>query len=219
MSNFDPYLQSTDLLAADDPRIVKFAKQAVENCSTDKEKAVALYYAVRDGWLYDPYNLDISKRGLKITNLFHKKRAWCVEKAAFYVACARALGIPARPGYAIVVNHIGTEKLAEVLQREEIVFHGYADVFIEGQWVKCTPAFDRKICRISKVTPLTFDGEKDSLFHPYEGDEQFMEYVHDYGTFPDIPVKKMNEEMRKYYPHLFENKHDKSIFTFNYEMS
>lgn len=217
MNNHNQYLPPTKLLAADDPRIIAFAKEAVVNCSTDKEKAIALYYAVRDNWLYDPYNLDISREGLKVTNLFDKRRAWCVEKAAFYVACARALEIPARPGYAIVINHIGTEKLADVLQRDEIVFHGYADIFIDGKWVKCTPAFDRKICRISKATPLEFDGENDSLFQPFEGDDQFMEYVHDYGTFPDIPVEKMNEEMRKYYPHLFGGKYNKSLFQFNFE--
>lgn len=211
------YLNATELLPADNPDIQQWAEQAVDQQAEKLTQAVQLYYAVRDHWIYDPYHLDISRNGLQATNLLYKRRAWCVEKAAFYVACARSLNIPARPGYAIVVNHIGTERLAEILRREEIVFHGYADVYLEGQWVKCTPAFDKKICRLSGVQPLDFDGSSDSLFHPYEGDQKFMEYVHDYGTFENIPVQKMNEEMKKYYPHLFDPAYEHAQFDFVFE--
>jgi ATP-dependent Clp protease ATP-binding subunit ClpC len=48
----------------------------------------------------------------------------------------------------------------------------------------------------------------------HEGDQIFMEYTHDYGTFSDVPIDQMNAEMKLYYPHLFENQHDSKQFSF-----
>ena len=117
-------------------------------------------------------------------------------------------------GYAIVRNHIGVEKLEKYLKRPEIVFHGYVEVFLNEKWVSCTPAFDKRICRISGVPPLPFDGENNSMFQKYSGDQLFMEYIHYYGTFDDVPVQLMNNEMQKYYPHLFEGEWNEKAFSF-----
>ncbi len=178
--------------------------------------AISLYHAVRDGFLYDPYHLDISEMGLKASKVATKKRAWCVEKALLMAACARSLKIPARLGFAIVSNHIGTEKLTHYLRRQEIVFHGFAVLFIKGKWVKCTPAFDKRVCALSKVEPLEWDGENDSLFQDYSQGKQFMEYLHNYGEFDAIPFELMKKEMKEYYPHLFAEKYDSKDFSFRY---
>ncbi len=180
----------------------------------EKEKAIALYFLVRDAFLYDPYHLDLTNEGLKASNVLSKKRSWCVEKSSVLAACLRKCGIPSRLGYAIVTNHIGVEKLTHYLRREEIVFHGFVDVYLNGKWVKCTPAFDQRICRVSGVTPLDWDGEKDSLFQEFDQGKKFMEYKHFYGTFNDVPIELMNAEMKAHYPHLFEEMYDSKEFSF-----
>lgn len=180
----------------------------------DKEKAIALYFLVRDAFLYDPYHLDLTNEGLKASNVLSKKRSWCVEKSSVLAACLRKFRIPSRLGYAIVTNHIGVEKLTHYLRREEIVFHGFVDVYLNGKWVKCTPAFDQRICRVSGVTPLDWDGEKDSLFQEFDQGKKFMEYKHFYGTFNDVPIELMNAEMKAHYPHLFEEMYDSKEFSF-----
>ena len=183
---------------------------------TQKQTAISLYEKVRDAFLYDPYHLHLTKDSLQGSHILAKKRAWCVEKAIVLAACARRLGIPSRLGYAIVVNHIGVEKLTQYLRRPEIVFHGYVELYIENRWVKCTPSFDRKICRMTGVPPLEWDGEHDSLFQAYSGDSQFMEYVHDYGVFADVPLELMKDEMKKHYPHLFEGEWEGKEFSFRW---
>lgn len=180
----------------------------------EKEKAIALYFLVRDAFLYDPYHLDLTSDGLKASNVLSKKRSWCVEKSSVLAACLRKFGIPSRLGYAIVTNHIGVEKLTHYLRREEIVFHGFVDVYLNGKWVKCTPAFDQRICRVSGVTPLDWDGETDSLFQEFDQGKKFMEYKHFYGTFNDVPIELMNVEMKAHYPHLFEETYDSKEFSF-----
>lgn len=181
-----------------------------------KELAVELYLKVRDGYLYDPYHLDLTFEGLKASNIIPKKRSWCVEKALLLAALARKFGIPSRLGYAIVTNHIGVEKLVSLLRRPEIVFHGYTEMFIDDKWVKCTPAFDKRICKISGVTPLDWNGEVDSMFQEFDQGNRFMEYLHLYGEFSDVPIELMNTEMKKYYPHLFDEVFDSREFSFKH---
>lgn len=179
-----------------------------------KEQAVLMFYKVRDYFVYDPYHLDLRPEKLKSSEIMKKKRAWCVEKSIVLATAFRALGIPSRLGYGIVVNHIGVERLTEVLKRKEIVFHGYVSAYLDGKWVKTTPAFDRGVCRLTKVEPLSWDGENDALLHAYQGKEKFMEYQHFYGEFDDVPVELMNAEMEKYYPHLFVNEYNSPSFSF-----
>jgi transglutaminase-like putative cysteine protease len=164
--------------------------------------------------LYDPYHLDLTPNGLKASSVTSKKRAWCVEKSTLLAALARKFNIPSRLGYAIVNNHIGVDKLVAYLGREEIVFHGFTELYINDKWVKCTPAFDRRICAISRVSSLDWDGENDSLFQEFDAGRKFMEYLHFYGTFSDVPLELMNSEMKKYYPHLFENVYHTKEFSF-----
>jgi hypothetical protein len=181
------------------------------------QQAVAIYETVRDSFLYDPYHLDLRPQFLKASVVAYKNRAWCVEKALLACACFRAFGFPARLGFGIVQNHIGVEKLKAYLKRDEIVFHGYVEVWIEGKWSKCTPAFDPRICKLSGVPLLEWDGREDSLFQGYVGEAQFMEYLHFYGEFADVPFELMHKEMQEYYPDLFENPIDTRAFSFHFD--
>ncbi|MEN9441480.1 MAG: hypothetical protein RLZ33_1557 [Bacteroidota bacterium] len=210
------YLCSTPFLDFQHDSFNEFTAK-IDRTLPEKEIAIALYFLVRDAFLYDPYHLDLTTEGLKASNVLSKKRSWCVEKSSVLAACLRKFGIPSRLGYAIVTNHIGVEKLTHYLRREEIVFHGFVDVYLNGKWVKCTPAFDQRICRVSGVTPLDWDGETDSLFQAFDQGQKFMEYKHFYGTFNDVPIELMNAEMKAYYPHLFEEMYDSREFSFYHQ--
>lgn len=207
------YLKSTSFLNAEHSNIQSFIEE-INRKTSKKDQAVQVYYLVRDAFLYDPYHLDLRPQALIASEIVSRKRTWCVEKAIVMATCLRALDIPSRLGYGIVINHIGVDKLTSYLKRKEIVFHGYVEAYIDGRWVKSTPAFDRKVCRLSGVPPLEWDGENDAMFQAYKGNEKFMEYVHFYGVFDDVPVELMNAEMKKYYPHLFENTFNSKEFSF-----
>ncbi len=211
----EEYLRQTNFLNYEDPSFDAFM-QSLPRSNDPVEQAVLLYAFVRDAFLYDPYHLDLTFDGLKASSVVQKKRAWCVEKASVMAALARKLAIPSRLGYAIVTNHIGVERLTEYLQRPEIVFHGYVELFLEDRWVKSTPAFDRRICRVSGVSVLEWDGKTDAMFQEYEKGKRFMEYLHFYGTFDDVPIDLMNAEMKKFYPHLFSETYNSKEFSFKH---
>jgi shikimate kinase len=209
------YTQETALLDYKNEAFTTFL-DGIEGVGTPLEQLLKTYEKVRDHFLYDPYHLDLRHEGLKASNILSKRRAWCVEKSNVMAACSRRLGFPTRLGYAIVTNHIGVERLVSYLRREEIVFHGYVDIYINGKWVSCTPSFDKYMCKMTGVVPLDFDGENDSLFQAFKGEDQFMEYLHYYGDFADVPIELMNSEMKKYYPHLFEKVYDERSFSFKH---
>ena len=200
------YLQATEFLDFDNKAVREFAEKNTVGAATEAEKAVKLYYAVRDGFQYNPYVLDLRRAGLTASNLLRRKRGYCVEKAVLLAASARAVGVPSRLSFYIVRNHIATEKLEQILQKNYLVFHGAAEMFLDGKWLKTTPAFNKNLCKYLNVEPLEFDGTADSIFQEYDkSGNVFMEYLHEYGDFADLPYQFYLDELRKHYPHIFEN--------------
>lgn len=89
------------------------------------------------------------------------------------------------------------------MKSDIFVFHGYAEILLEGKWVKATPAFNKSLCDRAGILPLEFDGEHDSIFHPFDkSGNKHMEYLHDYGSFDDLPFDRMIDEYDIHYPHL-----------------
>jgi len=207
------FLKETSFLNFNDPSFDEFTS-VIDSSKSPREIAVQLYFHVRDRFLYDPYHLDLRQDALRASNVLLKKRAWCVEKANVLAACARKFNIPSRLGYSIVTNHIGIEKLVHYLCKNEIVFHGYVEIFLDNKWVKCTPSFDKNICRLMDIEPLNWDGVNDSMFQEFKKGEKYMEYVYFYGEFEDVPIELMNAEMKKHYPHLFTEKFETKEFSF-----
>src|SRR5512139_1020247 len=110
----DPTLSPTALIDSDHPGVADFAARHATG-ATEIERAVALYYAVRDGFRYDPYRIDLSPAGMKASTVLAKGHGWCVTKAALLAAACRASGIHARVGYADVRNHLSTDRMRAVM--------------------------------------------------------------------------------------------------------
>ena len=200
------YLQPTEFLDFDQKIVRDFAETHTRGARSEKEKAVALYTAVRDGFQYNPYILDLRRTGLKASNLLTRTRGYCVEKAVLLAASARAVKVPSRLSFYIVRNHIATERLEKALKKNYLVFHGAAELFLNGRWLKSTPAFNAGLCKYLGVAPLEFDGTRDSIFQEYDHQGNiFMQYLHDYGAFADLPYELYLEELSKHYPHIFGN--------------
>lgn len=201
----EQYLTSTWTIDSDHPEVAAYAQRTTQGCNTPREKAVALYYAVRDLVMYDMMVGQFSREIFKASHCLHAKRTFCIPKAVLLAACARAVGIPSRLGFADVTNHLATPRMLELLRGHYFAFHGYTELYIDGKWVKATPAFNERLCRFFKIKPLDFDGRSDSIFHEFSADgKKHMEYLHDHGTFADMPYELMLETFRKHYPHWFE---------------
>ena len=85
-------------------------------------------------------------------------------------------------------------------------WHGYSEVYFDGEWLKATPTFDAALCEKLGVEPLDFDGRTTPL-HPFDAaGRTFMAYVEDHGSFHDVPVKFLMREMARLYPGMMHDK-------------
>ncbi|MDW8469399.1 MAG: transglutaminase family protein [Burkholderiales bacterium] len=197
------YLEPGRYIDSAHPQVAAFARAQARGAD-DRERAVALYYAVRDGIRYNPF-LDFSDEAVfRASDVLAAGQGFCVGKAALLAACARAVGIPARVGFADVKNHLTTPALRARMGTDLFVYHGYTELFLAGRWVKATPAFNRELCERFRVRPLEFDGREDSIFHPFDEDNRrHMEYVRERGTFADVPAAEIQQAFREHYPPLY----------------
>lgn len=196
----DATLAPTALIDSDHPAVAEFAIRHGRG-RDDRKRAVALYYAVRDGFRYDPYRIDLAPAGMKASAVLAAGYGWCVPKAALLAAACRAAGIPARVGFADVRNHLATERMREVMQTDLFYWHGFTEILIEGAWRKATPAFNLGLCERFGLLPLEFDGRGDSLYHPFDRHgHRHMEYVAQRGSFDDVPLAEMTADFARLYP-------------------
>jgi len=185
------------------PAVVTFSKQHAKG-QTERERAVSLYYAVRDEIRYNPFLDFTHPEVFRASAVLEAGQGFCVGKASLLAACARAAGIAARVGFADVKNHLTTPRLAETMGSDLFVYHGYTEMRIDGKWVKATPAFNLALCTRFRVKPLEFDGREDSIFHPFdEDDRRHMEYLRDRGVYADVPVDEIQQAFRDAYPKFY----------------
>ncbi len=199
----NPYLKPTYFIDSEHSDIAQFVAVHTAHCTSKVEKTIALFNAVRDGYLYDPYNLDLRPQTLVASALLKRDSAYCVEKAVLLCAVIRAAHIPARLNFGNVKNHIAVDRIVEILKTDVLVFHGCVEVLLNKKWIKITPAFNKSLCEKLGVPVLEFDGENDAVFQQFSNNgNTFMEYIHDYGSFEDLPYAKMLASLKEHYPHI-----------------
>lgn len=193
-------LAPTALIDSDHPAVVAFAAAHAVGAD-DRERAVALVLAVRDGFRYDPYRADLSAHGMTASTVLAQGYGWCVPKATLLAAACRAAGIPARLGFADVRNHLSTERMRSNMETEIFYWHGYTEIWLDGAWRKATPAFNLSLCQKFGLLPLDFNGRDDSVYHPFDASGQrHMEYLTRRGSFDDLPLDAILQDFRLHYP-------------------
>ncbi len=79
-------------------------------------------------------------------------------------------------------------------------WHGYTSIYLDGAWLKATPAFNIGLCERFRLRPLEFDGRGDSIYHPFDLEgKRHMEYLAYRGEYADVPLDEMTETFRREY--------------------
>ena len=194
------YLAPTAIIDSDHESIRDYSIKSIGGSREPIEIAVKLYLAVRDDIHYDPYSPFYLPEHYRASFVLKRGRGFCVPKASLLCALARACSIPARIGFADVRNHLATKQLIEFMGSDLFVYHGFVEFYLEGKWVKATPAFNIDLCRKHHVPPLEFNGREDSLFQAYNlQNQRFMEYIDYHGLYADIPVDQIVVAWEKAY--------------------
>ncbi|MGN6609936.1 MAG: transglutaminase domain-containing protein [Jatrophihabitans sp.] len=195
------FLAPSRFLDHDHRAVQEFAGRATGPVTDPRAKATAIFTAVRDQLWYDPYTLSQDPADYRASSIARRGHGWCVPKAVLLTAACRAAGIPARLGFADVRNHLQTDTLRARMGGSDLfVYHGYSELYLDGRWVKATPAFNKELCARFGVPPIEFDGLHDALMHPYCADgSRYMDYVTDHGWYPDLPLDEIFAALRAEY--------------------
>jgi len=200
----DPaWLAPTWFIDSDSDEVAEFAATARATAADDNDHtdvAVALFYAVRDDFRYDPYVRAEGPEDYRASSVAGTAANWCTPKSVLLTAAARHCGIPARLGFADVRNHLSSEKLAAKMGTDLFIWHGYTEFLLDGTWRKASSAFNIEMCERFGVKALDFDGTTDSLMHPFdEAGARHMEYVNQRGSFNDLPLDEIQADFDRVY--------------------
>ncbi len=188
----DEYLKPTKFIDFDNPSVSGLAKKLIEGVkpSDTTEQARRLFYFVRDKIAYKVVMTMFTRKALRASETLKRGHGFCIPKATLLVALARAIGIPARLHFADIINRLLSENLRKMMGTNLFVFHGYSEVFLEGEWYKVTPAFDLALTLDKGYIPVEFEKngilqKTDALGNPH------FEYVRDRGAYSDVPYTEI----------------------------
>ncbi|MHA1913143.1 MAG: transglutaminase-like domain-containing protein [Promethearchaeota archaeon] len=206
----DEYLQHSEFFDFDKSSVKNKAKEITKNLQNDKEKAIALFYWVRDKIKYNMLTYIPSvKANFKASITLRKGNGFCVSKSILLSTFARAVGIPARIHLVDLINHKISQKVVDFMQTNVMHYHGYSELYLDGKWIKLTPSFDKGTADKGGFHPMCeFDGECNAVFPEYDNDgNRFGEYVLDRGVHADLPLEEIEKVFLEKYPsiHQFKN--------------
>ena len=198
--NPDLCLKPTFVIDSDSEVVKERATRLTEKCSSQREKAKVLFYFVRDEVKYSPYPSH-SVEDYRASKTLQRGEGYCVQKAVVLAALARAVGIPARLGFADIRNHLAPKDLVETMGTNMFVYHGYSELWLNNAWVKATPAFNLEMCNKFDLKPVEFDASTHAVFHERnKKGELHIEYIKYHGTHADLPFEGIMQAFIDQYP-------------------
>jgi len=170
------YLRCTEIIDCDTGVVKDKAQELTSGLQVDKDKAIALYYFVRDEIKHNAYAPLHDPGRYKASATLHDGNGFCQQKAILLVALARAIGIPARVGLIDVRDHLISDRFREMIGGINI--------------------YDIEICRRKRFVPVEFDGVNDAKDSPYDLDGRpHVEHIKYHGPYEDFPW----DDILKYY--------------------
>ncbi len=192
MQQLNEFLKPAPGIDSDNPVIERKAMNVCKGLKEPSEKARSLFYWVRDEIKYSPLVNINDLQNYRASRTLERGRGFCVEKAALLASFARATGIPARVHLADIRNHLVSDRLIKVMGTNLFSCHGYSELYLEGKWLKATPAFDLAMCRENRIVPVEFDARQDGILHSHNLDgELHIEYVRDRGFYAGVPMDEI----------------------------
>ncbi len=194
--NIELYLKATPTLDAGHERIIETARTLTRGCSSDEEKAVKLFYFVRDSIGYNVFMISVFIEDFRASRVLEWGKGYCVQKAVLLAALGRAAGIPSRLAFAKIRNHKLPEHIFQIMKTNTFHRQGYNQFLLNGGWVSAAATFDKNLCQKNGLPTVEFDGKSDAIL-PEKGlkGEPYIEYVEKFPPHDDLPFHWIAEKI------------------------
>jgi len=187
-SEMEIYLRPTFAIDSDHGSIASTVQRVTRGCSDNADKAVALFYFVRDSIHYNVFMISVFKEDFKASRVLEWGRGYCVQKAVLLTALGRAVGIPSRMAFAKITNHRVPPHIYEKLGVNTFPRHGYNQFFLNGRWVNVAATFDKNLCDKNGLPVVEFDGKHDAILPEKDlRGEPYIEYIEKFPPADDLP--------------------------------
>lgn len=191
-------LRPTYTIDSENERVRETAEILTKGCSSDNEKAIRLFYFVRDSIIYNGYMCSVFIEDFKASKVLEWKKGYCVQKAVLLTALGRASGIPSRLAFAKILNHRTSQEFYKTYHMNIFSRHGYNQFYLNDRWVSATATFDKTLCDKNKLPVVEFDGRKDATLSEKDLIGQpFIEYLEKYPPKSDLPFDWIVERLIK----------------------
>lgn len=131
---------ATRLCDSDNPWVRKKAEEIIDGASTPEEKALRVFYYVRDNICFSlAYSRSKASRTLK------RGYGECGNKANAQVALLRAVGIPARYRWVRAKTKVLHHLIEDFVYKNmpPVASHLWSQCFLNGKWVSCELLLDK----------------------------------------------------------------------------
>ncbi|MEG3071414.1 MAG: transglutaminase family protein [Candidatus Syntrophopropionicum ammoniitolerans] len=129
--NIDDYTKPGFYVDSAAPNVLEFARIHGRAIPCGK-KRLTFFFAVRDGFRYDPYHIIFEPEEFKASVRIARDSGFCIHKAIILAAVSRAAGIPARLAFADVRSHLNTKRLRTWCKRMFFTIMGSRNCFLTG---------------------------------------------------------------------------------------
>ncbi|MBW1782527.1 MAG: transglutaminase family protein [Deltaproteobacteria bacterium] len=192
------YLRPTYAIDSDHENIVAMAGKLTRGCSGSVEKAVALFYFVRDAIHYNVFMISVFREDFRASKVLEWGKGYCVQKAVLLTALGRAADIPSRMAFAKITNHRVPPHIYEKLGVNTFPRHGYNQFFLDGRWVSAAATFDKSLCEKNGLTAVEFDGKNDAILPEKDlRGEPYIDYVEKFPPREDLPFDWIVERISR----------------------
>ena len=137
------YLQPTEFCDCNNEEIIKHAQMMSKGASTSKEKAVKIFYFVRDKI---PFGVDSPDTKASVT--LKKGYGYCVTKTNLQIALLRSIGIPSRYHQVVLNKEILKGILPNTVYKmvdEKIWYHPWCECYRSDKWIPNDTVFDKRL--------------------------------------------------------------------------
>lgn len=198
INDMEVYLRPTFAIDSDHERIVETAEKLTGGCSSDEEKAVKLFYFVRDSIPYNVYMISVFIEDFKASRILEWGKGYCVQKAVLLTALGRASGVPSRLVFAKIKNHRVPAHVFEKLRTNVFPRHGYNQFYLNERWVSAAATFDRTLCEKNDLPTVEFDGKKDAILPDKDlMGKTYIEYIDKFPPVDDLPFDWIAKRISK----------------------